>query len=182
MAGHTLEHPWGRQSSLKNISATRLGNGRQVLPSSVRLQYLKPHAAYSALTHGLSSKWSYLSRVTPNISHLLNPLDVALRAKLLPALTGRSTPNDQERALFALPAWLGGLGIRIPSKSAERELHLPYKLPPFLWQRFLNKTSNTGSYNYDIVDHQLHNKASIRRQNDEINSKEAEDLHSQLPP
>ena len=93
MAGHTLEHPWGRQSSLKNISATRLGNGRQVLPSSVRLQYLKPHAAYSALTHGLSSKWSYLSRVTPNNSHLLNPLDVALRAKLLPALTGRSTPN-----------------------------------------------------------------------------------------
>jgi len=32
----------------------------------------QPHAAYSALVHGLSSRWSYLSRVTPNISHLFD--------------------------------------------------------------------------------------------------------------
>ena len=139
----------------------------------------QPHAAYSALTHGLSSKWSYLSRVTPNISHLLNPLDVALRAKLLPALTGRSAPNDQECALVALPARLGGLGIRIPSKSAERELQYSVQVTSFLVAKILERNQQ---YGYDIIDHQLLNKASIRRQNDEMFSKEAEELHSQLPP
>ena len=84
----------------------------------------QPHAAYSALVHGLSSRWSYLSRVTPNISHLLIPLDTTLTTELLPTLTGRSAHNDQECALFALPARHGGLGIRIPSKNAEKELVL----------------------------------------------------------
>ena len=27
----------------------------------------QPHAAYAAMTHGLSSKWTYLSRMIPNI-------------------------------------------------------------------------------------------------------------------
>ncbi len=33
----------------------------------------QPHAAYSAITRGLLSKWTYL-RVVPNMSHLLIPL------------------------------------------------------------------------------------------------------------
>ena len=80
------------------------------------------HAAYSALVHGLSSRWSYLSRVTLNISHLLIPLDTTLRMELLPVFIGRPTPNNQECALFALPARHGGLGIRIPFKNVEKEL------------------------------------------------------------
>ena len=74
---------------------------------------------YSALTHSLSSKWTYLCRTVPNISHLLKPLDDALQTKLIPALTGRPPPNDLECALFALPARMGGLGITIPSKQAD---------------------------------------------------------------
>ncbi len=27
----------------------------------------QPHSAYGAITHGLASKWSYLSRTTPDI-------------------------------------------------------------------------------------------------------------------
>ena len=48
----------------------------------------QPHAAFSALTHGLLSKWTYLSRVVPDISHLLVPLDDVLRKNLIPAITG----------------------------------------------------------------------------------------------
>ena len=47
----------------------------------------QPHAAYSALTHGLQSKWTYLSHVKPNISGLLRPLDMVLQVYLIPALT-----------------------------------------------------------------------------------------------
>ena len=66
----------------------------------------QPHAAFSALTHGLQSKWTYLSRVIPNIRDELSPLDDVLRSKLHPALTGRPPPNDLEYALFALPTRL----------------------------------------------------------------------------
>ena len=62
-----------------------------------------PHAAYTAMTHGLSSKWSYLSRMIPNISDLFQPLENAIRYKILPTLTSRSAFTDQERDLFALP-------------------------------------------------------------------------------
>ena len=81
----------------------------------------QPHAAYSSLTHGLSSKWSYICRTTSNISHLLQPLEMAIRTKLLPKLTGREPPSDQERDLLGLPARLGGLGFRNPVAVADDE-------------------------------------------------------------
>ena len=56
----------------------------------------QPHAAYSALTHGLSSKWTYICRTIPNISNLLKPLNNALRTELIPALTRKSPPSDLE--------------------------------------------------------------------------------------
>ena len=54
----------------------------------------QPHAAFSALTPGLMSKWIYLSRITPDIGLLLKPIDIAVRSDLLPALTGRPPPRD----------------------------------------------------------------------------------------
>ena len=66
----------------------------------------QPHAAYSALTHGLTSKWNYLSRTTADIDHLLQLLENSIRSKLFPKLTGRDPPSDHERMLFAR---LGGL-------------------------------------------------------------------------
>lgn len=83
----------------------------------------QPHAAFSALTHGLISKWTYLSRTIPDIGPLLRPLDDALCSVLLPTLTGRPPPGDLERTLFAMPARLGGLGIPIPSRTATQEFH-----------------------------------------------------------
>ena len=84
---------------------------------------LLPQAAFSALTHGLLSKWTYISHIVPNISHLLVPLDELLRTNLIPAITGWPPPNDLECDLFSLPVWHGGLGIPISSKIADRELH-----------------------------------------------------------
>ena len=43
----------------------------------------QPHAAYSALTHGLSSKWTYLSRTTPDIGHHLQRLEDIIRSDLI---------------------------------------------------------------------------------------------------
>ena len=136
----------------------------------------QPHAAYSALVHGLSSRWSYLSRVTPNISHLLIPLDTALRTELLPALTGRPTPNDQECALFALPARYEGLGIRIPSKNVEKELQSSQLQSSQLVSSSLvsHILEQNQEYGYDVIADQQQSKATIRNRNGEMSSKEAD--------
>eukprot|EP00117_Sycon_ciliatum_P003273 scpid36325/ scgid5088/ len=46
--------------------------------------------------------------------HLLEPLEGAIRTKLIPALTCRSPPGGDLRRVFALPCRLGGLGITSP--------------------------------------------------------------------
>ena len=71
----------------------------------------QPHAAFAAYTHGISSKWSYISRTIPNIGYHLQKLEDIVRCELIPNLTGRPPPNDSERLLMALPARLGCLGI-----------------------------------------------------------------------
>ena len=81
----------------------------------------QPHAAFAAFTHGLSSKWSYLSRTLPNLSNHLQTLENIIRSEFIPSLTGNPPPNDADRNLFALPARLGGLGLRNPESMADTE-------------------------------------------------------------
>ena len=135
----------------------------------------QPHDAFSALTHGLTSKWIYLSRTTPDIGPLLKPLDDALRSDLLPALTGRPPPSDMEYALFALPARLGGLGIGIPSRIAPRELHSSLLITSTLCNCIL---SQYPEYGYEIVAKQLESKALVRQEN---NSTDADEIFKHLP-
>ncbi len=105
----------------------------------------QPHAAYSALTHGMMSKWTYLSRTTPDIGPLLSPIDDAIRTDLIPALTGRPPPNDIQCKLFALPARLGGLGISIPSVVAEEELQSSLLVTSTLSDHILSQDPATTS-------------------------------------
>ena len=55
----------------------------------------QPHAAYAALTHGILSKWTHLCRTTPDISHLLQPIEPSIRLKCFPQLTGRDAQRPQ---------------------------------------------------------------------------------------
>ena len=80
----------------------------------------QPQAAYTILIHSIQNKWSYLTRTTEGISHLLHPVEDAIRHKVIPAITGREAINDAERRLFALPTRLGGLAIDILPKTADK--------------------------------------------------------------
>ena len=44
----------------------------------------QPHAAFAAYTHGLKNKWSYLSRIMPDIGPRLQALEDILRSDLIP--------------------------------------------------------------------------------------------------
>ena len=79
----------------------------------------QPQAAYAAFTHGMKSKWIYLARMTPNIKHLIAPLEEVIRGKFLPAITGQSIFHDNLRNLMGMPARLGGLGLVDPSQQSS---------------------------------------------------------------
>ena len=79
----------------------------------------EPHAAYAALTHGLIGRWMFSLRSTEGIAHLMQPVEDAIRLQLLPAITGREALTDDERDLLALPARLGGIGVRNPTTHTE---------------------------------------------------------------
>ena len=82
----------------------------------------EPQLAYCAFTLGSSRRWSFLMRTTPNISQLLGPIEEKIRHTLIPNITGRMLQSDDERALFALPARLGGLAFTNPVEVADTVL------------------------------------------------------------
>ena len=81
----------GSAQYIENYMKSKVSSWQSSVCNLAIVATTQPHAAYSALTHGLSSKWTYLCRTVPNISHLLRPLDDALQTNLIPALTGRPT-------------------------------------------------------------------------------------------
>ena len=64
------------------------------------IAHTQPHAAYAAFTHGLMSKWTYLTRAIPNIGDLLSPLEDVIRWKFLTSLTRQNVFNDVTRELM----------------------------------------------------------------------------------
>ena len=73
----------------------------QELNKLISIAFTQPHAAYTAFTHGLPSKWLYAMRTIPNIGHLLQLLEDVIRQKLIPSLTGRPFVMTQ-RELYLL--------------------------------------------------------------------------------
>ena len=78
----------------------------------------EPHAAYAPFTHGLAQKWSYLSRVTPDLFDFMQPLEKEIRTMFLATLTGRPV-GDSLRDLLGLPSKLGGIAVDDPSSASK---------------------------------------------------------------
>ena len=138
----------------------------------------QPHGAFSALTHGLLSKRTHLSKVQLSICQLLVNLDNSLRTKLIPALTGRPPPNNLESTLFVLPACLGRLGIRLPSRHANREYQCSQLLTQPLNNHILKQDTE---YGYNISSEQKQKRAEMSRINRQRSQEEADNIHQLLP-
>ena len=67
----------------------------------------QPHAAFAAYIHGMQGKWSFLQCTVNSISELLKPLEECVRAKLIPAISGRPSCSNLERQLLSLPSKMG---------------------------------------------------------------------------
>ena len=104
---------------LKVLLKRKCLNGKKELEHLSDIATTQPQAAYTAFTHGMKNKWIYLARTTPNIEHLLVPLEEVIRGKFLPAITEQSVFDDNPRNLMGLPARLGGLGLVDPSQQGS---------------------------------------------------------------
>jgi len=98
------------------------------------------------------SKWTYLTRSIKDISHFLQPLEDIIRTKFIPALTGKPAPNDDLRALLALPCRLGGLGLVNPTRTADQEYSASREVTSPIVNSIL---SHDGRYSYDNLTDQL---------------------------
>ena len=138
-----------------------------------------PQAAYAGFTHGLMSKWAYLSRKIENIGPLLQPLEDIIRTKFIPALCGGPAPNDTLRELLSLPCRLGGLGLVNPTSRADFEYSASKGVTAPIVQSVL---SHEGTYTYETLADQLSATANIKERKRSNLRSTANQLKSSLPP
>ena len=119
----------------------------------------EPQAAYAAFVYGLSKRWSYVCRTTPEIKAELEPLEREIRETFIPAILNRIfSCTDQLRDVFSLPPRYGGLGIPIMPNVSEQEYEFSQRATAPLTEAILNQACE---YNVDME--KLHEvKTSIK--------------------
>ena len=146
------------------------------LSTIVRTQ---PQSAFSALTHGIMSHWTYILRTCPDISTHLIPLENTLRTVFIPALTSQGPPNDLMRDLFSLPFRLEGLGIPNPSLlSNDQYANSLSVTAPFI-NLLVNQCDSIPS---DVFSAQLNAKQIIRNSRSRALRERSITIRSDLPP
>ena len=151
-----LGSPVGKPSYITEFVTQKVKQWVGEIETLAQITDSQPHAAYG---HGLTSKWSYLSRTTPDISHLLVPIEASIHSALLPKLTGKDAPNDIERCLFSLLARLGGLNIANPSAFADEQYLASHQVTKPLVDLIL---SDDNSYPFEVLAEQIDAKSNIK--------------------
>ena len=173
-----LGAPLGSDAYVNEFLREKVNQWCDMLSTLSDFAIAHPQAAYSTLTHGLSNCWSYLCRTNPHTCDLLQPLEDTLNHKLIPALTGRSTPSEQQRRLFSLPVKLGGLGISSPTLLRDEftySLSITTPLTSKINSQQLTSESTT-------ISDQFAAKAKVKTMKRTKLSNLATELSSEVPP
>lgn len=174
-----LGAPLGCQAYVDKFVSEKVEQWSKELKLLSAIGKTQPHAAFAAFTHGMSSKWSFLTRTIPCVSDHLNDLEVILQSDFIPNITGRPPPNDTIRKLLALPARLGGLGITNPSFHSDRDFGASILVTAPLRELF---HSQNTTYSYQALANQITAKADIRHERREQVNLEAASLGADLSP
>ena len=172
-----LGSPIGTSEFMTSFITNKVEGWSEELELLATYGVTQPHAAYSAFTHGLASKWSYLSRTTPDISELLQPLEGSIRSHLIPALTDRPPPSDSTRALMSLPSRLGGIALSNPVERSQSEYVASVKVTASLTEAISHQDSD---YSIDIMSAQISAKQEVHTHNREASAAAASSLKETL--
>ena len=174
-----LDAPIGCSEYVSKYVSNKIQQFSEELKMLSAIAVTQPHAAFAAYTHGLTSKWSYLTRTVPSISDHLKVLDDILSFEFIPTLTGRPPPNDVNRKLLALPARLGGLGINIPSSNSNAAFNASLMVTTPLRQLI---HSHETKYSHQTLSDQISAKADIQRKRRAQATTDANNLRDELIP
>ena len=117
-------------------------------------------------------------RTIPEVSSFFQPLEDAIRFKLVPALLGKCV-NDIERDIIALPTRLGGLGIHDPTKTADREYKCSREITKQLVNLILNQQPSLDEIN-NIQIHKI--KQDLKNEKVKILQEQCDTIKQQLSP
>ena len=160
----------GTREYTENYVRTKVTEWSEELVTLANIAKTQPHSAHAAFTHGMTSKWLYLSRVTKDISQLLHPLEEIIRIQLAPSLTNQPPPNNSIRDLLALPARLGGIALKKPDTTSDSEYLASLKVTEPLKDAILE---HAPEYTYEILCDQLTAKADVHTSRRETSTAEA---------
>jgi hypothetical protein len=100
----------------------------------------EPQVAYSAYIYGLSKRWNYVCRTTPNIVAQLKKLEFKIQDTFIPALLDRVfSCTEKCRDMFSLPAREGGLSIYDISETSDTEYQNSCKVTASLTNAILEQ-------------------------------------------
>ena len=147
-----------------------------------KIAHSQTQSAYCALTNGLISRWNYLMRVVPDLGDKLQPIEEALRFRLLPAITGRSNISDAERCAFALPARDGGLRIPIPTEAAAEQYRASRSITEPLVALCTGQNTKPLPNTYIVQEELKGETKKHRRKKQQETSKKLEELTATYTP
>ena len=107
----------------------------------------EPQVAYAAYIYGLSKRWNYVCRTTPNIAAQLRKLEYKIQETFIPAILDRVfSCTEKCRKIFALPAREGGLSIYDISETSDMEYHNSRKMTMQSIHKLQSTTTTCNSY------------------------------------
>ena len=105
----------------------------------------EPQCAYSTYVYGMSKRWAFICRTTPDVNQQMRRLGHHITLTLIPAIVGKDHITDQMRHIFSMPAKYGGLGILDPdsvcSLEYESSIKATCQLTNTIFSQQLNKIS-----------------------------------------
>ena len=137
----------------------------------------EPQNAYTAFTKGLCHRWTFLQRTIENVSEFFEPLEIAIRTKLIPALVGRDI-SDLDRRILALPLRHGGLGIQNPVLSSDHEFRASTAITAEMQTLIYNQDPDLRKINHSAVEL---SKYELKLAKEARFKKEYQDIMVQLP-
>ena len=173
-----LGAPLGSSEFTEQFVQEKVNNWISSLSLLSDIAKAQPHAAYAAFTHGFVHKFSFLCRSIPDVTALLKPLEECISTIFIPALIGRPPLNEDTRALLALPARLGGLGISNLTHSCQAMYLNSSRISMPLTSLI---SMQQDDYSYDCIAAQLKAKAEVKSLHRQDVEDAAADLKAKLP-
>ena len=170
--------PIGTEEYIQSFLTNKVNEWSEEMSLLATIAQVQPQAAYAAFTHGLTSKWLYLSRTMKDISSSFQPLEQIIRTKLIPALTGKLPPNDIKRNLLSYPARLGSVALANPSQGTNAEFIASNKITEALQKAIIQQDFH---YTSEIEAKQLEAKKDVHKLRLEYANGVADRLRKDLP-